>query len=152
MNCVSCDICVHHLGLLCFFPRVFLSSRVTGACPVTTDLIMRVFVRTTTTTRAWKDYHVHIARGTYHYAYARQTQVHWKEETIPWPQDLLHRGSLFIFLKLQLLGGERELLKRTMVVRMRASQQQIAHRRSIRHTCSHKSYLSTTRVGTARET
>ena len=25
-----------------FFPGVFLSSRVTGACPVTTDLIMRV--------------------------------------------------------------------------------------------------------------
>ena len=33
---------------LCFFPGVFLSSRVTGACPVTTDLIMRVNVRTTT--------------------------------------------------------------------------------------------------------
>ena len=29
---------------------VFLSSRVTGACPVTTDLIMRVNVRTTTPT------------------------------------------------------------------------------------------------------
>ena len=49
MNCVSCDICVYHLGLLVFFPRVFLSSRVTGACPVTTDLIMRVNVKTTTT-------------------------------------------------------------------------------------------------------
>ena len=49
MNCVSCDICVYHLGLLVFFPRVLLSSRVTGACPVTTDLIMRVNVRTTTT-------------------------------------------------------------------------------------------------------
>ena len=34
---------------LCFFPGVFLSSRVSGACPVTTDLIMRVNVRTTTT-------------------------------------------------------------------------------------------------------
>ena len=32
------------------FPGVFLHSRVTGACPVTTDLIMRVDVRTTTTT------------------------------------------------------------------------------------------------------
>ena len=34
---------------LCFFPRVFLSSRVTGGCPMTTDLIMRVTnnVRTT---------------------------------------------------------------------------------------------------------
>ena len=41
MNCVSCDLCVYHLGLFVFFPRVFLSSRVTGACPVTTDLIMR---------------------------------------------------------------------------------------------------------------
>ena len=48
MNCVSCDICVYHLGSFVFFPRVFLSSRVTGACPVTTDLIMRVNVRTIT--------------------------------------------------------------------------------------------------------
>ena len=31
-----------------FFPGVFLSSRVTGACPVTAHLIMRVNVRTTT--------------------------------------------------------------------------------------------------------
>ena len=31
-----------------FFPRVFLSSRVTGPCPMTTHLIMRVCVRTTT--------------------------------------------------------------------------------------------------------
>ena len=46
MNCVSCDICVYHLWFV-FFPGVFLSSRVTGACPVTTDLIMRVNVRTT---------------------------------------------------------------------------------------------------------
>ena len=37
---------------LCFFPLVFLSSRVTGACPVSTDLIMRDNVRTTTTCRA----------------------------------------------------------------------------------------------------
>ena len=36
------------LGLFVFLPGVFLSSRVTGACPVTTDLIMRVNVRTTT--------------------------------------------------------------------------------------------------------
>ena len=32
--------------LVCVFPGVFLSSRMTGACPVTTDLIMRVNVRT----------------------------------------------------------------------------------------------------------
>ena len=35
-------------GLFAFFPGVFLSSRVSGACPVTTGLIMRVNVRTTT--------------------------------------------------------------------------------------------------------
>ena len=35
------------LVCLCFCPRVFLSSRVTGACPVTTDLI-RVNLKTTT--------------------------------------------------------------------------------------------------------
>ena len=50
MNCASCDICVYHLGLFAFFPGVFLSSRVTGACPVTTDLIMRVNMRATTAT------------------------------------------------------------------------------------------------------
>ena len=50
MNCVSCDICVYPLGLFVFFPGVFLNSRVTGACPVTTDLMMRVNVRTTITT------------------------------------------------------------------------------------------------------
>ena len=33
-----------------FSPGVFLSSRVTEACPVSTDLIMRFNVRTTTTT------------------------------------------------------------------------------------------------------
>ena len=48
MNCVSCDICVYHLGLCVFFPGVFLISRVSGACPVTTDFIMRVNVRRTT--------------------------------------------------------------------------------------------------------
>ena len=41
MNCVSCDLCVYHFGLFVFFPRMFLSSRVTGACPVTTELIMQ---------------------------------------------------------------------------------------------------------------
>ena len=48
MNCVSCDVCVRHLWFVFVFSEVFLSSRVTGACPVTTDLIMRVNVRTTT--------------------------------------------------------------------------------------------------------
>ena len=36
---------MYHLGLFVFFPRVFLNSSVTGARPVTTDLIN---VRTTT--------------------------------------------------------------------------------------------------------
>ena len=49
MNCVSCDVCLHRPWFV-FFPGVFLSSRVAGACPVTTDLIMRINVRTTTTT------------------------------------------------------------------------------------------------------
>ena len=48
MNRVSCDIRMYHLWfVLCFFPGVFLSARVTCACPVTTDLIMRVDVRAT---------------------------------------------------------------------------------------------------------
>ena len=50
MNCVSCDICVYHLRFVCVFSLgVFLSSRVTGACPVTTDLNMQVNVTTITT-------------------------------------------------------------------------------------------------------
>ena len=66
MHCVSCDICVYHLGLFLFFPGVFLSSRVTGACPVTTDLTMRVNVRTapttttTTTTPTKTNNHMHV--------------------------------------------------------------------------------------------
>ena len=55
MNCVNCDICVYHLGLCVSFPGIFLSFRVTGACPVTTDLILRVNVRTTTTTTFHED-------------------------------------------------------------------------------------------------
>ena len=52
MNRASYDICVYYCWF-CFvsFPSgVFLSSRLTGACPVATDLIMRVNVRTATTT------------------------------------------------------------------------------------------------------
>ena len=58
MNCVSCDIRVYHLGgVVCVFSLGYssASSRVTGACPVTTEsdlIIMRVInndVRTTTT-------------------------------------------------------------------------------------------------------
>ena len=49
---------VAFFGLCVFFPGVFLSSRVTRACPVTTDLIMRVNVRTTTTTTNFNFYGV----------------------------------------------------------------------------------------------
>ena len=52
MNCVSCDIPgmrVPHLISFVFVPwGIPQRSSVTGACPVTTDLIMRVNVRTTT--------------------------------------------------------------------------------------------------------
>ena len=46
---------VPFLVCLGFFPKVFLHSRVTGACPVTMDSIMRVNVTTTATTatRYW---------------------------------------------------------------------------------------------------
>ena len=55
MKCVSCDICVCHLGLFVLFPRVFLSSRVTGTCPVTTDLmtVCELMYVTSTTTTTW---------------------------------------------------------------------------------------------------
>ena len=43
-------MCVHHLWFVCVFSLgVFLISKMTGACTVTTDLIVRVNVRTTTT-------------------------------------------------------------------------------------------------------
>ena len=48
MNCFSCHIRVYHLWFVCALPGVFLSPRVTGVCPVTTDWNMRVYVRTTT--------------------------------------------------------------------------------------------------------
>ena len=60
MNCVSCDICVYNLWFVSvFFHGVFLHSRVTGACPVTTDLILRGNVRATTIattiSSAWRE-------------------------------------------------------------------------------------------------
>ena len=55
------------LVCLCFFPGVFLHSRVTGACPLTTDLIMGVNVITTTTTTTTTTTHpVTRAIGEYH--------------------------------------------------------------------------------------
>ena len=47
INCVSCDICVYHLWFVCVFPWGI--PQLQSDCPVTTDLIMRVNVRTTTT-------------------------------------------------------------------------------------------------------
>ena len=42
MNCVSCDLVYACTTFgLCSFSGVFLSSRVTGACPVIADFIMR---------------------------------------------------------------------------------------------------------------
>ena len=51
MTCFSYDciyICVPFGVRFYFFPRVFFHSRVTAACPVATDLTMRVDVRTST--------------------------------------------------------------------------------------------------------
>ena len=49
MACFSYDIYRYHFWHLLFFPSgVFFHSRVTGACPVTMDLIMRDNVRATT--------------------------------------------------------------------------------------------------------
>ena len=48
VNSVNPDCCF--AVRTAYFPGVFLSFRVTGACPVTTGFIMRVSVRTTTTT------------------------------------------------------------------------------------------------------
>ena len=65
-KCFFCFFCFSTISIICklfvlFFPSstqssrllVFLSSRASGACPVTTDLIIRVNVRTTTTTTAF---------------------------------------------------------------------------------------------------
>ena len=41
-TCFSYNICVYHFCFVCVFPLVLFRSRLTGACPVTTDLIMRV--------------------------------------------------------------------------------------------------------------
>ena len=64
MNCVSCDIqyACTNFGWYVFFPGVFLSSRVTGACPVTTDLIIRVNVRKTTSDAVPITTHTHVRR------------------------------------------------------------------------------------------
>ena len=51
--------------------QVYIGAYVSLLAPVKTDyLVYRLPPK--------KDYHVYIARSTYHYAYARQTQVNWK--------------------------------------------------------------------------
>ena len=62
------------LGCVCVFPGVFLSSRVTGASHVTTDLIMRVNVRTTTTTTTDYRVAIYLLHGI---VYAGQTLAVW---------------------------------------------------------------------------
>ena len=55
------------LVCLRFLPGIFLSSRMTGACPVTTDLIKPVNARTTTTTISYAPpslYTVHLEHMT----------------------------------------------------------------------------------------
>ena len=53
--------------------RVHTGAYVSLLAPGKTDFMYRLPPK--------KDYHVYIARSTYHYAYARQTQVNWKSET-----------------------------------------------------------------------
>ena len=60
MNCFGYEGTT--FGLLVFFPEVLFHSRVTGACPVTTDLIVRVNVSTTTTRYLVAPWHVRYLR------------------------------------------------------------------------------------------
>ena len=46
-TCFDYHLHVYHVWFAVFFPGIFFHSRVTEACPVTTDLIMRVNVRST---------------------------------------------------------------------------------------------------------
>ena len=46
-TCSSYDINMYHVFCFSFCTGVFFHLRVTGTCPVTTDLIMRASVRTT---------------------------------------------------------------------------------------------------------
>ena len=65
------------LIMFVFFPLgLFLSSRVTGACPVITDLIMRVIVRTTTINLpTLPRIFIHVARQLNSIAFAIQRQL-----------------------------------------------------------------------------
>ena len=53
--------------------QVYTSAYVSLLAPGKTDYTDCPPRKTTT--------YIYIARSTYHYAYARQTQVHWKKET-----------------------------------------------------------------------
>ena len=66
---IPCINTVYKAPLCVSFPGVFLSSRVTGACPVTMDLIMRVNVRTTTTTHQVPFTEPNISENTYRYTF-----------------------------------------------------------------------------------
>ena len=86
MNCVSCDICVYSSTTfgLCFFPGVVLSSRVSGACPVTTDLIMRVNMRTKATTATTYVSSVAVQGTAVPVPYSRRTSVSSVEVPVPY--------------------------------------------------------------------
>lgn len=46
MTCFSYEICVYHFWYVLFFPGILFRSRVTEACPMATDLILRIKART----------------------------------------------------------------------------------------------------------
>ena len=96
--------CTHVLRLTQFMPppetykseiesqptmcQVHTSAYVSLLAPGKTDYTAWHLRKTTTyilhvvpITYITQDYHVYIARSTYHYAYARLTQVNWKRET-----------------------------------------------------------------------
>ena len=93
---------------LCFFPGVFLHSRVTGACAVTTDFIMRVSVRPTKEQRhnLYLVYHI---KSSFLQAWKpkKSDSRHFRETTNFWSDcflvgDLSRAGSQLYFLALEI--------------------------------------------------
>ena len=90
MHCVSYDKCVYHLCGLCFFPGVLLHSEVTGACPVTADLMLRVNVRPTT-----------YIRQTFRLSYICMKEIGSQRTYVPGPHCIMHswaRVSAALFI------------------------------------------------------
>ena len=63
------------VDLFVLFPGALLHSRVTGACPVTTGLMVRVNVRTTTTTAAAATSTTTTTTTTYRYTTTATTAI-----------------------------------------------------------------------------